>query len=596
MSEEPAPTKIGDYDIEALLGEGGMAKVYRAKHAFLETVHAIKVLDPSYRVNAEARKRFLDEAKIQAKHLDHDNIVKVTNIVATAEHAALVMELIEGSGLEGRIGDLRTKPAEIKHIILAVLDAVGHAHGAGIIHRDLKPANVLLHQEDGVIVPKVTDFGIAKVTATDNNAVKKSTHGGARMGTLAYSSPEQIRRAKDVTARSDVYSLGAMLYEMATGEMAFGGDSDYDVMENIVNGRFTPPEQRYPQIDPTHAAVIRKAMAKDPAERYASCAEMAAALRSASTPVVVVAAPTRVKLDPSVEQKMAAWNAPKSGGSKAPLVIGLGVAALALGGIAVYLGTRGGGEPVKPAPVVAGSGSDSTAPDPWKGSGAAVWDLARTEFPAGMESAPDAALTTASGLRYLVLRESGPGKHPTTGDVVTVEFNTWRLSDKGLVRTTHGQPRFEQAIDTQEGSMSEILRMMTPGGRMRVWTPAGPQHPAVLVDIELVSFRPAAPLPCAGTFKSDEDLTITLEGTTTGACGTYAFVDTSGVRGPMRCAGALTCEGHKAEFTCTYTKMASMKLAGTMDWTCADDVLAVDIKMGSGTRTWRLSRDSRPRP
>jgi serine/threonine-protein kinase len=239
QSDSPEPTRIGDYLIEGLLGAGGMAKVYRAKHSILETHHAIKVLDPEYRANADARSRFLDEAKIQAKHLDHTNIVKVTNIVATAEHAALVMELIEGPSLESHLASLKAQPAESKRIMLGILAGVGYAHKAGIIHRDLKPANVLLAKRGDELIPKVTDFGIAKVTAPDDDGkgVKKSTHSAARMGTLSYMSPEQVKRAKDATARSDVFSLGAMLYEMATGEMAFGGDSKKAVLGLVTTKR-----------------------------------------------------------------------------------------------------------------------------------------------------------------------------------------------------------------------------------------------------------------------------------------------------------------------------------------------------------------------
>jgi hypothetical protein len=273
------PERIGDYRIEAKLGAGGMATVYRARHTVLDTLHAIKVLDPAYRVRPEARQRFLDEARIQAKHLDHPNIVKVTNIVATPEHAALVMELASAGNLEAELHALVDRPDEIRRIMLAVLDAVGHAHAAGIIHRDLKPANVLLARKDGVLIPKVTDFGIAKVAAEVAGKGKRSTHGDARMGTLGYMSPEQVRRAKDVTVRSDIFSLGAMLYELATGEQPFTGESDYDVMESVVNGRYPDPAAIHEGIDPGIAAVIRRALALDPADRYASCAEMAAALR-----------------------------------------------------------------------------------------------------------------------------------------------------------------------------------------------------------------------------------------------------------------------------------------------------------------------------
>lgn len=257
-----------------------MAKVYLARHSILETRHAIKVLDPAYRANPEVRQRFLDEARIQASQLDHPNIVKVVNIVATPDHAALVLELVDGGNLDGEIATLKQNPAEIRRVMLAVLDAVGHAHSKGIIHRDLKPGNVLL--AGSARTPKVTDFGIAKTMGS--STAKKSTHADTRMGTLTYSSPEQFRRAKDVTPRSDVFSLGAMLYEMATGEPAFAGESDYDVMDAIVKGTYAPPEERYPAIDPVIASVIRKAIDPDPAKRFASCEEMAAALRG--TPAV----------------------------------------------------------------------------------------------------------------------------------------------------------------------------------------------------------------------------------------------------------------------------------------------------------------------
>ena len=115
-----AGSRVGEYEIEADLGEGGMARVYRARHAMLDTLHAIKVLDPELRADPAVRQRFLDEARIQAKHLDHPGIVKVTNIVATAEHAALVMELIDGGNLEAEVHALAARPDEIRPIWRAI--------------------------------------------------------------------------------------------------------------------------------------------------------------------------------------------------------------------------------------------------------------------------------------------------------------------------------------------------------------------------------------------------------------------------------------------------------------------------------------------
>ena len=341
------PTRVGDYVIEAELGAGGMATVYRARHAILDTLHAVKVLATNYRENPDARQRFLDEARIQAKHLDHPNIVKVTNVVATPEHAALVMELIDGPSLDERIATFKDRPEELRRIMVAILDAVEHAHSAGIIHRDLKPGNVLLANRGGRVEPMVTDFGIAKVTAAEGAATgKASTHADARMGTLQYMSPEQIRRAKDVTPRSDVFSLGAMLYEMATGVAPFAGDSDYDVMDSIVRGRFEPPVRRYTGIDPAIAAAITKALAPDPADRFASCAELAKALTG--TAVHVAEAPAASERTPRGRSGVAA-----------ALVAG----SIAIGGGAVYLLMRRGGDEPRPAGAGSASGAIAVASD-----------------------------------------------------------------------------------------------------------------------------------------------------------------------------------------------------------------------------------------
>jgi len=273
-------TRVGEYEIERALGAGGMAEVYQARHAVLHTRHAIKVLLPALRESEHVRQRFLDEARVQANHLNHPNIVKVTGIVATADHAALVIELVEGTTLEDELAALRSRPDEMIAIMLGVLEAVGHAHALGVIHRDLKPANVLLARKNGVLVPKVTDFGIAKIAADIDGGKSKSTHAEAKMGTLHYMSPEQIRSAKNVTPQSDIFSLGAMFFEMATGKVAFDGTSDYEVMDAIVHGRYAKATL-HASVAPRVAKVIEKAMAPDPADRYPSCEAMAIALRNA---------------------------------------------------------------------------------------------------------------------------------------------------------------------------------------------------------------------------------------------------------------------------------------------------------------------------
>ena len=273
---------VGNYVVESLIGGGGMAQVYRVRHAVLGTRHALKVLDARYRGLPEVRQRFLSEGQIAAQ-LHHRNVVRVTDAVATAEVAGLVMELVEGPTLEDYIRT-RGKPlnlTEVRELFIPVLDAIAEAHRRGIIHRDIKPANILISQEHGRPVPKVTDFGIAKILRAlpgEVDAIARGqTRADSRMGTLAYMSPEQVRGAKDVTALSDVFSLGATLYELCTGDLAFDGTSDYEIMSDIVAGRIRQPS-KLGALESVLGAAIRKALSVAPSERFASCEEFALAL------------------------------------------------------------------------------------------------------------------------------------------------------------------------------------------------------------------------------------------------------------------------------------------------------------------------------
>jgi serine/threonine-protein kinase len=260
--------------------------------------------------------------------------------------------------------------------MLAVLDAVSYAHDQGIIHRDLKPANVLLAKRGGQLTPKVTDFGIAKIAG--GGSAKKSTHADARMGTLTYSSPEQLRSPKDVTPRSDVFSLGAMLYEIATGHLAFPGDNDYDVMDAIIKGRYVPPEEHHPAIDPVIAAVIRKALELDPAKRFASCKQMADALTvpaaieatpppASASPAAASPAPPPAR--PSLSALDSAPAPPRDTlpGSRRPGVwLGLAAVVLVGGGVAMFAarggGTRAVADNPRDAGVCAGDAAICTSP------------------------------------------------------------------------------------------------------------------------------------------------------------------------------------------------------------------------------------------
>jgi serine/threonine-protein kinase len=264
------------YEVERELGGGGMARVYKVHHVALGSIHALKVLDPELVGNAELRARFLDEGRIQAR-LKHPNILGITDVVAAPGVAGLVMDYLEGESLDRYLAHVRQPPAadEVRDIFLQVLEGMGFAHEQGVIHRDLKPSNIFLEQVRGRRVVRILDFGIAKIASDER---RPTTRTGARMGTPQYMSPEQIRGAENVTVRSDIFSLGVTLYELATARPCFQGESDFNIMEKIVRAEYVPPQVAHPGLERQLAATILRAMDLDPERRFASCREFAAAL------------------------------------------------------------------------------------------------------------------------------------------------------------------------------------------------------------------------------------------------------------------------------------------------------------------------------
>ena len=228
---------IGTYEVGDVLGSGGFATVYKARHTVLGSDHAIKVLSADFARQRELRDRFLSEGKILSR-LRHPNIVRVTDVLVEPGIAGLVMDFVDGETLEAALGS-RNAPMsldDIHQVFRPVLDAIGHAHLAGVIHRDLKPANIILSTgTDGRPHPVVVDFGIAKLTENGKLTKVGATRTSMQMGTVGYMSPEQIRNAKDVDERTDIFSLGCILYEMAAGTPAFSGSSEFDVMRAIVD-------------------------------------------------------------------------------------------------------------------------------------------------------------------------------------------------------------------------------------------------------------------------------------------------------------------------------------------------------------------------
>ena len=260
---------VAQYKIVEKLGEGGMGAVYRADDLKLDRTVALKFVLAGLGDGLGGQERLMLEAKACAA-LNHPNITTVHDFGEHDSRSFIVMEYVEGTTLQDAIRQRSFSSEEVVAIGIQIADALGAAHAKGIIHRDLKSANIMLAASGRV---KVMDFGLAKL-------VEGSflTQTGTTLGTAAYMSPEQVR-SDELTIRSDIYSLGVVLYELATGVTPYPHAHQLAVMYAVANEDPMPPRERNPDIPESLEAAILKAMAKDPAERFASCEEFAAALR-----------------------------------------------------------------------------------------------------------------------------------------------------------------------------------------------------------------------------------------------------------------------------------------------------------------------------
>jgi serine/threonine protein kinase len=267
-------TRADRYEVEDVLGAGGMAVVYRARHVQLGTFHAIKVLTvPS----PEIRERLLVEGRVQAT-IRSPNIVPVTDVIDVGGAPGLVMELVDGPTLADLLRRGPLPLDQVDALARGIMAGVCAAHRAGLIHRDLKPANILLAQSDGGLIPKIADFGLAKVldaTASSDPDLAR-TQSRTTLGTPQYMSPEQIRSAKSVDTRSDLWSLGAILYEMVTGARAFAGPDVISVFVAITEGRYQPVQAIVPTAPARMLSAIDAALRVDPAERIEDVERLAA--------------------------------------------------------------------------------------------------------------------------------------------------------------------------------------------------------------------------------------------------------------------------------------------------------------------------------
>jgi eukaryotic-like serine/threonine-protein kinase len=275
---------LGDYKVTGVLGRGGMGKVFRVRSLLTDREEAMKVLLPDFEENPDLDDRFLREIKVHAR-LQHPNIAALRTALRIGERVFMVVELVEGRSLAET---LREGPLPVQvsvDYITQVLSALAYAHERGVIHRDIKPANILI-ADDGVV--KLTDFGIARVS----DATRLTSTGHA-VGTLAYMSPEQVR-GDPVDARSDLYSLGLTIYEMVTGRRAIPGDTAHSLMNAQLMTMPTEPAAVNPVVPSWISAVIMRALAKEPGQRFASAREFSAALTDDETREFIPSLPTTV--------------------------------------------------------------------------------------------------------------------------------------------------------------------------------------------------------------------------------------------------------------------------------------------------------------
>ncbi len=469
----PGTLLAGKYRIEKRLGEGGMGVVFAARHELLAQRVAVKVLRPTVALMTLATARFINEARSAAR-IENEHVARVLDVGTDGDTVFIAMELLEGADFDEV---LRTRgPLSIEMAvdsILGAMEAIAEAHAMGIVHRDLKPANLFLaRRKDGSTLVKVLDFGISKCAESgDSNQL---TGNGAMLGSPRYVSPEQLRSAKDVDARADIWSIGVTLYELLTGDLPFKGDTTGALFAAILEQRPAPMrslraslpegldlvvmrclqpgrEQRFP-----HVAALAQALAPwATAEGVASVERVARALPSAGD----MRLESTVFATARIERPFVAASEPPSPvGSEPPSPLrkggtvafaessrpppkgrrlrpGLGVtvvAVVAILGVGLPLGAstfvlrKLEGEPaathttpgasVAPAPHESVAPMPATAPPPSLPAHVAVANPAPTSHPVVLKTGPRASIEKAAALAPVASASSAASAYEPTRD------------------------------------------------------------------------------------------------------------------------------------------------------------------------------------
>ncbi len=417
----------GKYEIGRVIGSGGMGTVYEATRMGLDRKVALKLLHGKYAKSAKIVKRFHQEARL-AGSISHDNICRVTDHGSAEDGAPyLVMPLLTGQSLAKWV-ESGEKPSQMQIIDVAcqTLLALEAAHKEKIVHRDLKPDNIFVtkigDRDDFV---KLLDFGISKVL--EQESVSNLTSTGMVLGTAYYLAPEQARGAKHIDHRVDIYAMGVILYEVLTGTRPFEGETYNEVMFKIAGEPFKTPRSLNPSISPAVEQVIIKAMAIDPADRYASALEMCHALEKAA---VSSLPPADESLTDTLADTWVEHPSPSPTSERAPearrrrliaaaLIVVVGVIA------AIWLSLGGDQEDLADEPV--------TAPDDAADDGAAAKKLREAEPPpvAVEAEVPDARPAEPT------LETAAPDEKPAPSDAPPPS------------KKTHKPPRKKRGDDDQ---------------------------------------------------------------------------------------------------------------------------------------------------
>ncbi|MGK3983763.1 protein kinase [Sorangium sp. So ce136] len=350
----------GRYRLERMLARGGMGSIWVARHLQLDASVAIKLMAPEYATSTTARARFEREARAAAQ-LKIPNVVHVHDYGIADDTPFLVMELLEGEDLETRLArEGRLTGAATLTIVTQVCKALRRAHETGIIHRDLKPANLFLSRQDEDELVKVLDFGIAK--AEGMLLAGKETKTGTLVGSPYYMSPEQVRRSKSLDRRSDLWSVGVIIYRCLTGRLPFPGEEIGEVFVAICTEDFPLPSSLAPELGPEVDRFFARALMRDPEHRFQSASELAEAFHAA---IHLAGVETRAP-QPSAPAEGAPHPLAGHDGASGTAVASPETIRMAPGAIGVAPGAIGmapGAIGMAPGAMAAGPGANAASPD-----------------------------------------------------------------------------------------------------------------------------------------------------------------------------------------------------------------------------------------